>query len=633
MTAQLAHALSQNGGERAREPTWSVPAARWLVFLLGVFVFLLAWKARQLDSPPYNEYVEAIWTEAVFLAETDFDYQRLFFEESQIEAGGVRSYSVCIMPSLMAVLIRSFSPRVSILLYHLFVLACASLVITWTYFRLRRHVPPVWALGATAGTFTIPLFNTQLEMLGLELPVTVGVLLAASFIDARRWVPAALASGICFFLKPSAAPIIPATCAYMVLVLAVRRRPFRTAERSLYAGLVTSLLVAFGVAQAIRFGTRGAHIVASEWWTAPLVSVFFWFLMSPYFFILMPILAVRAAAIYFPKTRLRRGLLMTPIRWLRRAWSVLRVGIARRPDLVFAWIFTASLLGASLLFLFTARYLVAALPMTAVILADAIVPRRGRATFGVVILAILLVHNVTGAGGAWLLPLFPHDVRTWSFPERSLEYRSDHASTIAAARYLEAANTGEPLLVGKLFTHILSSPAFGFVAQPPAGYTVMDHYSLGRFRNVLYLLEDRPPSILIVSATTGEYQFPEPGPADEVLYRDNLSPPLVIYRKRFPPENPGAHETFVRELLSRNVNPFLSCSVVASTGNAELGEEELARRIARAAISQDLRRWLATAFTQIGDPRAARATERAIETVEQSANSGQEETPASPPAR
>lgn len=610
-----------------------MPAARWLVGLFGVFVFLLAWKARQLDSPPYNEYVEAIWTEAVFLAETDFDYRRLFFEESQIEAGGVRSYSVCIMPSMMAVLIRSFSPRVSIILYHLFVLACASLVITWTYSRLRRHVPPVWALGATAGTFTIPLFNTQLEMLGLELPVTVGVLLVARFIDARRWVPAALASGLCFFLKPSAAPIIPATFAYMVLVLAVRRRPFRTADRSLYAGLITSAIVAFGVALAIRFGTRGAHIVASEWWTAPLVTVFFWFLMSPYFFILIPILAIRALAIYFPNTKARRGPIRTPIRWLRRARGAFRVGSARRPDLVFAWLFTVFLLGASLLFLFTARYLVAALPMTAVILADAIVPRRGRATFGVVILALLLVHNVTGAGGALLLPLFPHDVRTWSFPERSLEYRSDHASTIAAARYLETAHTGEPVLVGKLFTHILSSPAFGFVSAPPIGYTVMDHYSLGRFRNLLHLLEDRPPSILIVSATTGEYRFPEPGPADEILYHDNLTPPLVIYRKRFPPEEPAAHETFVRELLARNVNPFLSCSVVASTGNGELGEEELTRRIARAAINQDLRRWLATTFAQLGDPLAARATERAIETVEQSANAGLEKMPASPPSR
>jgi len=579
--------------------------AIWAAAFLGIFV----WKSWAIFLPPYNEYAETTWTESLYLAETDYDLESLW-RQPQIEEGGVRAYSISAMSWFVAALMRNVPPPLSFMLYRLAMFAAAGVIFCFIYLESCRRFGMLAALWVCVYAATLPHMSIHLEMLGIELPLTACVVIAAWLAVSRRYKTAGWVLMAAFFVKLSAAAATLALAIGMLVDLAAQPRSKRAS-----IALALVVVVAIGCAQGLLFGWSaiGAQLVNRDTLGGMLFTVLLWWLLCPYFFLLL--FALVAYAWLVP-------LLRSPHRWIHplttvRAVTATLEQLARRDFvLLFGGVLIALVLVASPLLTFAARYLVMITPFFALLLGQAIFskPDRRRGSYAVMGGLIMVNLAATHFGSVLLLPQIPGLERAWSVPERSHEYLDDLRSTMRAAKFLDTCDTGEPVLVGKLFTHILSSPAMGYSKHRIHGYTVLDAFALGKFDHALQMLEDRPPSVLVVSVTTGEYTFPPPAADDEVLYDDHQTPPLMIYRKKFGQQTPrDTYEAWYLRMMRLNSGAYIRCSLLATSKNDFLGADYLERRFRNASASPELKAWLAQVFREHQSPVSADAMQRALE--------------------
>src|SRR5262245_14432160 len=70
------------------------------------FTLLCLFRFETLAVPPTREQARGMWYEAIFLAETGFDYVRLMTQEPGPDLNGARNYCTSVMPTLLAVVMR-----------------------------------------------------------------------------------------------------------------------------------------------------------------------------------------------------------------------------------------------------------------------------------------------------------------------------------------------------------------------------------------------------------------------------------------------------------------------------------------------------------------------------------------------
>lgn len=586
---------------------------------LCLFAALLALKRPILLAPPYHEYAETFWTEAAFLAATNFDYRQLV-AEPQVGEGGVRAYVVSVLTVGLAWLMRSMSAGTLIPAAHILSLACASLTIAWTWALLRHEVGAVRGAVVVLAVFTMPLFNVHAEMLGMEWPLALAVLAVLTLYAGGRVLTAVAAAGIAFFVKPSVAPLEIALAACLAASVVLQTRAYRRAPSR--HRLALALMLAIGAAQAMLLVslTRDAQTVHPNLLEGFLGSMILGTITVPY---LLPVVGyitwrLWVAAVTHRPAAARCNRPQTRRMQLKRRARIL---LEFRPGMALAQVYLWVALASMLLVFPIGRYFVALGAALAMVLAAACFSsnKPGGALPGHAVLALgaLLAHNAVNQWGRLLPPLPPalelHE-RMLALPERSLRYRPDHASTIAAMRLVGTLSPGEPILAGKLATQFLCAPQMGYVPTPPIGYTVLDHYSLGQLRPAVEMLADRPDTLIVVGSATGECQLPPPEPGDEILYDDGLNPPLVVYRRRFSANSGSApYEDFYRRLVLANRGPYIPYSVATVSGNDGRDPAWLRRRMARLDVAPDLLRWLAGLYEELGEPAVAEAARFAAE--------------------
>src|SRR5262249_27812450 len=86
-----------------------------------------------------------------------------------------------------------------------------------------------------------------------------------------------------------------------------------------------------------------------------------------------------------------------------------------------------------------------------------------------------------------------------------------------------------------------TNQAMGFITRPQRGYTTLARFSDARFQPITALLRDHPPEVVVVMFNEHfrddqGFSCPPPGPADQVLYHDHWPIPIVVYVKRFLPD-------------------------------------------------------------------------------------------------
>ncbi|MBX7167792.1 MAG: hypothetical protein K1X74_15780 [Pirellulales bacterium] len=577
---------------------------------MAVCAGLLAWRFETIDSPPYWDATVGLFTEADFLVDSHFDYQRLMTREKSVWDGGARSYVSSVLPSFVALLMLVCpTPRVTIIVYHLFTYACAAVVLVALFRILRPHCGAGAALLAVALTAAVPIFSTQIELLGMEMPMAAAVLMAVDRLFSRRPAAALGWTAVGYACKASGAVATVAILGLIVLRAIVVGRDRRRDERLPGAIVLGVLLVA-----AELFVMRHNHISSElilrdhrhELATLQVLAP----LCCPDLIVLLLLAAAAALVAMFLSARgaapasgtsgaSRPGL---------RSWLA-------RDDVQFVLLCWAIVLGVVLgmaRVIFLPRYLLVAVPF---LVAACAVPlfTANRARWKYALFAGLLVFELANQHGRFY-PALAQAVagelgRTGGLLDRSREYLADHQANLALIRRLEECCAGQPIFVPAPLTNFVTLPRLGYVQKPWTGGYLLNNYSdrVAWLRHPLAAaLDDVPEAPVFIRIDTLHHRFarlfdtPEPEAGDEILYEDRrFESPLLVFRKRWGGSVPSRaeREAWYRQRLLPLVSDASRQRAVAlhlvQTGQDERALPELRHALAVEPRAADLCQMLA----------------------------------------
>lgn len=512
-----------------------------------LFALLVAWEREVLWFPPYEDQAVGLWTEADFLATSGFDYYQLRYGENHfISTGsGVRSYMISLLPTLIAILMRETSdPEQAFFWAHLVTLACGAGIITLLSSLLRGYrLPRLERLLIAGALVTTPLFRTQLELLGMDIPLAFFAMLSLVEVQQERFVRAGVAGMLAFFMKATGNLITLGLLFYLALrIWTERTESSGNVRRHLWRSLAVNL--GFAVVQwaLIAWGDTSVSTRREITWPA--------ILQLPYAIYWCPdvvvLLAVCAFA-WFPE-------LMNIWKVVRGNDDAARVWLRGRGPELIAWFVVLGIVAASSVYIFIPRYFTVGVPLLWLIAGtclsrwsmliehpagNARKPSGWLRRLAAVSFGIYIVFNLLNAEGMFFPDIetvaqeeFRQDPglheRSCPFSERSLEYRRDLASNRQGLAVLERESKGRPVLLPQPYYFLATKPRLGYVKQPlrAVNATVFSD-TISAFRDLV--ARESPGEVIIAWTGRSRVTVPPPANAKEILYEDELRTPLLIY--------------------------------------------------------------------------------------------------------
>lgn len=479
-----------------------------------------------LDAPPYEEQAVGLWNEANFLANSDFDYHRLLYEEPHFMSPqmGSRSYMISIQPTLLALLMKCpLSPRAVSLLWHLLQLVAAAGTFALAANLLRPRMGWWGSLVASAALATTPLFSAQVEQAGMDVTLAFAVTLSVAATARRAYLGAVASTLAAFLLKANGLIATAAVLATFALAWVGRPAGRGRLTRAFLAG--TALL--------------GVQLVLLYWGDD---STQIRRLLHVQFAGSSGLFGLPMARIWCP------DLVMLVVLATLLAMYRLGLGPRRLEDedlaLVQAGLIVAFTLVATGLYLFTPRHVTMAVPALYLVLGLLATPTGRSARWAGLGFAALVFFNLANQGGRFFPAIgdagqddfarsaFRHP--RWSILlERSLEYRADHAASLAALAWLEQNADGETALLSYPHYWYATMPCLGYVKRPLDARLAMNYPSA--LAAMLDIDSKQTPaarvSPLFLWYGTARSFLPPPSVDDEILFVDGLEDPLIIYRK------------------------------------------------------------------------------------------------------
>lgn len=529
--------------------TWRSATFHWL----WLTVLLAALRYEVLLLPPSYDFAVGIFPEAEFLARTNFDYLRLRNAEkhSLDEHGGPRSYLTSAMPTVYA-LITMASPSIPVALaiYHLGTIACGAATMVTLYATLAPIISRRHAFLVATASLVAPAYCVQLDMTGMEAPLTLAVVAMAAALSRDRVGLAILWSCVAVLIKPSGLVATVALTTILVVRAALQAGSGGAARASIQA--VVAGIVLFG---QYRFLVWGGDVNRQIRDGLPIAMTLAW---AP------DLIIVAATVIAVGSRRVARAVsdvwrnekthgVLATIRPLAR-WAVFE-----RPLVPFATLFAVGIVVASSRVGFIPRYLAAIVPMLYSLLGLGLFdenpnPNRGRLVFAALIaLSIMNWDARLSPDQAWLLekstgvpPAYLADEP--SLLERSHEYLAELTSAIAATKILETYSH-EPIVAPTPFNYALAYPNEGYVKSFVPGYSINGFRDAApAFKDWRDLLREMPARPIFIRAANffavgrGMIDVPPPGPDDEILFQAEPPRLLTVYRKGWADGPPTASD-------------------------------------------------------------------------------------------
>ena len=563
------------------------------------FSVLVVWHSNVLLLPPYADQAIGLWTEADYLARTSFDYYSLRYKENHLMSAdpGPRSYMISILPTLLAVLM-TVSPNFETVtvVTHLFSFACGAVIATLIAAMLRPSVGLPLALMSSIAMITVPMFNAQLMLAGMEIPLTLAAMVSVFLLGRHRYTAAALVAGLAFLCKATGALMtFGGICTLVALLFLGGKRLGSRQRAGLRWGLAAYSIVLLLEIILIAVGDTSVSIRSRIDWPEAV--------------------GIRAAIYWAPDvlvltTLALLGTLFAASTQLATAWrhidarssrSRLREAAYQVVSLHVSVLYSVLLIiGLSIscwLYIFIPRYITCGIPFVFLTLGYAIasLPRSAR------MLAMLLVVSLTGfnlmntngaffpdieASAASTFSKFPQwHARACPFAERSSEYLADHLANIEAIRRLEQDFGDHPVLAPLPQRFFLTMPSLGYVSRTMRTYNADDFTaSLEAFRRTM--LPDSegnlPKAPVFVWRGRSRAILPPPESTDHFIYTDSARPPLKIYLKNWPTNRPRTSEELTRWYLEQTwPGPWIGerfdsrFEYLARTGDLERARSEL----------------------------------------------------------
>lgn len=524
---------------------WQGPAA-----FVALFALLVVVRFEVIDSPPYYDYAVGLWAEANFLVETGFDYHRLWYEESHTldPEGGPRSYMTSVLPTAVAVLMLVLpTARSTLIAYHLFVFACAAAALTLVYAVLRPHCGRIASFATVLAVATTPVFSVQIDMASMEMPLIAAALATVWCVRREHYLRAACLGMLAFLIKPTGLVV----CLAMLLYLGVRWLVFRGGERGI-ADVARRGMLASGVVVGVQMAilvwsnsfdrlirpSNGPLLYVTRYWFPDLLWIMAIGLLAC--FAIVAVWSIRATSRSTAASRWQRG--REVVRRALTVWPTASCG---------AIVLVGMLLAIQTVF-FIPRYMALVVPFFYLVTANILFSLPRLTAPLVVVLVGIAGFNLANWNGRFYIDhltaqqgLYGERVGSWlaretSHYERSHEYLAEHRSNIAAMRFLDEEGRDLPIFSGHPYTYFLALPRLGYVERPLSGYaTVPFRNAQTAFEPVENVLRDPPREAIFIWVANGWYlgisdmRVPAPALHDEVIYRDDLPSPLLIYVKRF----------------------------------------------------------------------------------------------------
>ncbi|MFO0949433.1 MAG: hypothetical protein U1D30_26555 [Planctomycetota bacterium] len=517
------------------------------VFVLAITVLIAILRREIIDAPPYYDFGFSVWLEARYLANSGLDYWGLRYDEQFLLAkeGGTRAYMTSVLPTVIAIFLRVFpTTRGALIAYHGFTFFCAGIVAYSIHAILRRRLGHIRAFLLVVVMMTTPVLCTQIDMMGMEIPLAAMTSLAALALDRGAYGWSVVAAFGAFLMKASGLIV---SVALSVVLFALLFFGFLGAKldrdefRRLGKGWLWSVAVLGLEYFLIQWGGAfhgqimgGAPLTMTLIWCPDLVAV-----------------ALFAVAI---------GGLQT-YRWLRRtyrtSWSVrqwggmIHQGIAENRTIPFACLVILGIVAAVYRGPFLVRYLAFVVPMLYLALALPIFAWGKRWRGGLAFLVVVLVVNLVNWNGQWYPDISEGFVRFWGIPgpalarsgsffERSHEYLPDYRGTLEVVEYLDKNGKGQTVVAGLPFTFFLEFPEFGYVAERMGVYSINAIKGIDpKAKDASDLIREKPSRVLFVrvpnyfTISTPRFDIPPPTKGDTLLFTDGDRYPLLIYRKEW----------------------------------------------------------------------------------------------------
>jgi len=534
-----------------------------------LFVLITVVRLPVLRMPPYWDHAIGLWTEANFLAETDFDYHRLWTEEKPIWEGGARCYLTSVLPTGVALLMKMLpTAEATFVVYHLLTFL-ATAVCLWLVYRLvADRVGMAGGLLTAAAVGTNPLFSVQVDMLGMEIPLALWTLLAI-WLAQREWFVAASVCGLmAFLMKASGVVVSGAVLGYTIIALFGYRKEAagRSLPKLVVVALFQALILVAEAAAMMAAGHVASQFEASHRTSAPgLGMMVFW---SPDVLLVLLLCAgfLIAIGLRYWRSALagdgRGGALVARI-WHAKL-SASRE-LAGRADQVVAVLVVIGTLLAIWRVILLPRYLVVAIPPLFMLAGILLFERRAMRPLAVVVAGLWIATNVLNWNGrllpdqAWVIETAfgvqdgEKFVRTGAFLERSHEYLPDHVANQRLLRALEEQVDDSPVIAGTPFVHFLAFPRLGYVTQPLRGWAANPFTDLvdtfpPATPEILAALPERP--IFISASNTfyrlsNRFEIPAPSAQDMLIEGSPDATTLTVFL-----ETSLSGETVDREQLA-----------------------------------------------------------------------------------
>jgi tetratricopeptide (TPR) repeat protein len=519
--------------------------------LLGtatVFLAICAWKWEVVWLPPYEDQAVGLWTEAAFLADTKFDYYSLTFEQNDFidEDPGPRSYLISIIPGLVALAMRACGEAsTTFLIAHLVTFTCGAGVVVLTYGLLRYFAPPLTAGLLSAAMVTTPFFSTQIDMLGMDIPMTLCALAAIhQLLKDRIWVATGLGL-LTFLIKTTGGVVTGAIIADLTMwIIFNEAKPNNRRRLIVLAALAFNallLILEYGLVTFVD--STFSKLLEYPWpdflrlpgaiyWCPDVVALFFICCLGT------GIRLARWTGNYWLAGTARIALYAR----LGQDW------LAARPASI-ATIMVAGILWTLAQHIFIPRYFTVGLPLVYVVLAwllssPVVQPRWIQGA----IVALVAFNVLNRSGGAfpavasadrdYFAQAGELSSRSCAFLERSREYLPELRAGIEMARRIEASADGRPVVAGMPYRWYLENPRLGYVHRPIETIDASSLFTLmSRYREAFSGgARSSASGPILVSCAAEAGRMPMIDAEDEIIFRDDRNEPLVAYRNHWSEE-------------------------------------------------------------------------------------------------
>jgi hypothetical protein len=561
-----------------------------LLVTLATFVLLLILRSNVLHDPPYWDGAMGAWGEANAVANRAFDVRHHLLKEPMWLQGGDAVYRISLPVYAIAFGMVNLSTPHLIIVTHIISFFIASLLAVTFYSAMRGVVGHLAALLSTLALMTSPLFSSQIDMVGIDLPALLFGWVAISSCVNRQYGLSSVASLLAFLSKPSGMVYTMAIVGFLVIrLLASLDSRFRSDLGRTLVGLAVnglSLTVQWSILSwlfARGYGTNWRVLMLIPYWVPDIA--------------LLLVISMIGFAAYVLFDRERGETFTSFLHRLTNQHGLLSISL-----LVLVLLF-AGLTKVSAI----PRYLIYGYAPLFALFTGVLFWRKDQAALAMkILMGIVLINIVNWKGlmypsseacGRWEGFSAGTTAHEGSFLERSRAFRDDLQDVRKAI--VAAQKDGAPVVAGGAFANYLTSPRLGYVNAPVNGYLsdgLRDNYH--SMKSPAALLHDLPRELVFIYCQTSLAEsfplldMPKPEETDEILFSSGGRWPIVVFKRKWDSSISNQELTFeIARRLWPIPNPFTggSPSEVNTTRYrveqfTKLGRKDLARWIAAEAL-------------------------------------------------